>query len=139
MLLFLKKLPISQPALRYLIVGATSFVVEYASFYSMYIPLKVPLITANSVSFGLGLLTSFLLNRVWTFGKGAYSKKASHQLLLYITLALINLAISNILIKILDSLEVDPQIGKIIAISTIAFWNYFFYKVVIFKSSSSTD
>jgi putative flippase GtrA len=117
---------------RYVLAGAGAFVIEYGSFYLMYVRLKGPLYLANSISFGLGLLTSFLLNRLWTFGHKSYSKRTAHQLSFYITLALVNLLLTNVLVGLLKQVEVNPRIGKLIAMIVTSLWNYVLFKAIIF-------
>jgi putative flippase GtrA len=127
------KIHLSESLVRYLVVGSAAFVVEYGSFYLMYSDLKKPLYFANSISFGLGLLTSFLLNRLWTFeSKTEYKKKAAHQLSYYVILSLINLGLTNLLVGLLNADNVNPRWGKLIAMIITSLWNYILFKLIIF-------
>lgn len=128
------KLPISPTLFKYLTVGVTAVVVEYGSFTLMYGVADWQLYVANSISFTLGLLTSFFLNRLWTFGHAdkSYSKKASHQLGFYVALAITNLLLSNILIGLLSQI-LDPRYAKLIVMAGPPIWNYLIFKFVIFN------
>jgi len=129
---------ISQSLAKYLIAGVGAFLVEYGSFYGMYFGLKWPLWVANSISFGLGLLTSFWLNRLWTFGHKSYSKKTAHQLGFYTGLALINLLLTNLLVIGLKHFAaVDPKYGKLAAMVITSLWNYILFKAIIFTHRDS--
>lgn len=132
------RLPISESLLRYLVVGVAAFSIEYGSFYGLYIAVKWPLYLANSISFGLGLLISFLLNRLWTFGGGTYRKKTAHQFGFYIALALINLLLTNLLVGWLKYLGTNPRIGKLAAMLITSLWNYILFKAIIFNRHDST-
>ena len=125
--------------IKYLAVGITAFVIEYGTFYFLYMELGISLIVANSVSFFLGLLTSFAFNRLWTFGKRTYSKNTSHQLLLYFMLAFINLLLTNITVEILIKINIIPSIGKLAAMILTSLWNYVLFKRVIFKHHRSQE
>jgi putative flippase GtrA len=130
---------ISESLMRYLVVGSAAFVAEYGSFYLLYEEAKKPLYLANSVSFGLGLLTSFILNRIWTFeSKAQYSKKTSHQLSYYVILSLINLGLTNLLVAILKGQSVNPKYGKLVAMVITSLWNYISFKLIIFTHNESS-
>ena len=124
---------LSKSLQKYLYVGAGAFAMEYGSFYLMYEVLHIPLIIANSGSFGLGLLTSFLLNRFWTFSTKEYSKKAAHQFGFYVTLALINLVLTNLIVEWLGHMGFNPKYGKLVAMIVTSLWNYMLFKVIIFS------
>jgi len=120
-------------AVRFLTVGSLTFLCEYIVFYVLYVFLNWNLLLANSLSFAVGLSMSFMLNRLWAFKKQDYQRKVHHQAAIYIVLALSNLVINNLIVTGLKALGLDPRIGKIFAIATIAVWNFFAYKYVIFK------
>ena len=136
----MRKLPISQSLFKYLAVGVVAFGVEYGSFYGLFFGAGWPLYAANSISFGLGLLTSFSLNRLWTFGHKSYQKRATHQLGFYVTLALVNLLLTNVFVDLLTQLGMNPRFGKLVAMLITSLWNYFLFKFLIFnhKKNEST-
>jgi putative flippase GtrA len=78
-----------------------------------------------------------MLNRIWAFKKDNYQRKLHHQAVIYIVLALSNLVINNLIVSGLKTAGLDPRIGKIIAIATIAVWNFLIYKYVIFRAGSN--
>jgi putative flippase GtrA len=122
----------SKPLLKYLTGGVGAFLLEYSSFYGLYYGLKWPLYVANSFSFILGLLTSFSLNRLWTFRHKSYHKKTGHQFSLYVGLALTNLLLTNILVQSFVHFGINPKIGKLVAMVITSVWNYALFKMVIF-------
>lgn len=125
---------LKQSIVRYLLVGATAFVAEYTSFYFMYFSLNLPLYGANSLSFILGLTTSFTLNKVWTFGNSDHTKRTTHQLGLYISLAFINLLLTNILVGWLVYSGLSAGISKLAAMIITSLWNFVIYRQIIFKT-----
>jgi putative flippase GtrA len=126
----------SSQALRFLTVGSVTFSCEYAVFYILYVFAQWNLLIANSLSFGVGLTVSFMLNRIWAFKQTNYQRKIHHQAAIYIALAITNLVINNLIVGTLKTLGLDPRLGKIIAIITIAVWNFLIYKYIIFKEES---
>lgn len=125
--------------IRYLCAGGSAFVAEYSSFYVMYEVFHVRVYVANSISFGIGLLVSFTLNRLWAFGTKKFRQRTYNQLLLYVGLAIVNLMITNVIVGVLKHYTVDPRVGKILAMFSIVCWNFFIFKFFIFASQHSKE
>lgn len=122
---------------KFVLGGSVTFIVEYGIFYALYVNMRWPLLLANSVSFGAGLGISFMFNRLWAFKKPDYKRAAHHQAVLYAILAATNLFMNNLIVGMLKFAGLDARIGKVIAILTIAAWNFLVYKYVIFKEEKS--
>jgi putative flippase GtrA len=121
----------SLPVIRYLLSGGAAVTVEYTSFLLLFYVLSAPLIIGNSLSFLLGMLTSFLMNRQWTF-KGSKGR-IHYQLVLYALLALINMSLTNVLMWQFTTWGMLPFVAKLFIIALCATWNFFIFKKVIFK------
>ena len=119
---------------RYLILGGLAFSVEYASFSVMYYVLGWNVNIANAASFTLALITSFAGNRAWTFRSGNYAKNVLHQFILYVSLALINLALTLGIVALLQAANVQPMYGKLIAMALTSLWNFAIFKFKIFSA-----
>jgi len=117
---------------KYLFGGGITFGTEYITFYFLYVVLLWPLFVANSVSFGIGIMTSFTINRYWAFKSDTHKRAGSHQFIIYCCLALINLGIVNLALGGLQYLGLDPRIGKIVVMLAVPAWNYFIFKKYIF-------
>lgn len=128
------KLTSSSSIYRYLIVGSLAFLTEYCTFLLLYKGLSVQVYVANSLSFCCGLFVSFFLNRLWTFKSDLFQRRGPHQFMMYSALAGMNLLLTNVIIGMLRSFGVTPLLGKIAAMVCIACWNFFIFKLVIFKS-----
>ncbi|MCA9301703.1 GtrA family protein, partial [Candidatus Saccharibacteria bacterium] len=122
---------------RYLVSGGTAFTIEYGSFLALFYLLKFGSITSNTVSFILGLLTSFLLNRLWVFSGDNYQHSSSRQLFSYIILALFNLLLTNVAMIYVVNLGIGAYIAKVILIVMVASWNYIIFKTLIFKNDKT--
>ena len=123
---------IEQRFLHYLVSGVTAFIVEYATFYIL-ISMKWPLVIANSLSFLLALATSFTLNRKWTFGHKEYDKRSTYQLSSYVVLAGINLLLTNLIVELFVHHGLDPMVSKLAAMIITSLWNFFAFKMFVFK------
>jgi len=123
---------LSKSVLRYLLIGGTASVTEYISFLLLLRVLNYPVIVANGLSFCLGLAVSFILNRLWTF-PGIFHKRTTHQLALYVSLALINLLLTLGLVGLFRLMGINPLVGKLIAMAITSLWNFIIFKQFIFN------
>lgn len=120
---------------RYLLGGAITVAFEYGSFYLLYILLDWNLLLANSLSFCVGLVSSFVFNRLWAFNESSFNLKIHHQATIYASLAFINLILNNAIVGLLHLAGTNAMLSKMVAIIMIATWNYFIYKKIIFSAS----
>jgi putative flippase GtrA len=120
---------LSNRPIKFILTGGIAFSVEYTSFIFLVYFVDSNLVISNIVSFGLGLVTSFLLNKNWVFGN---KEKSKRQPILYLALALFNLAVSTLIIGTVGKI-IEPAIIKIVMVIMIAVWNYFIYKYFIFS------
>jgi len=81
----------------------------------------------------VGLVSSFLLNKFWSFNTSHTAKQTAKQGLLVAALVGFNLLITNLVIVYLHKLHIGPEISKIITTGMITCWNYILYKKHIFK------
>ena len=104
---------------RYLVAGGTAFIAEYLTFLSLYYLINFNLVYSNVLSFIAGLVTSFTINKLWVFNSSSIHE-TKKQLVLYISLALLNLALSTVGIRILVEHGLPAGIAKILFIVLIA-------------------
>ena len=117
---------------RYLFVGGSGAFFEYVSFFLLNLFISIVIVT-NAVSFLVGLFYTFFMHRAVTF-KGDYARKGERQLLMYSTLAILNLGISSIMmIVFVEWLSIHPLIAKILNMAFIVLWNFFILNKIIFK------
>lgn len=121
----------------YISMGVLAFLSEYITFYVLWGASK-NVVTAQTISFLIGLTISFLGSRNLTFKAHKlqgyrYSDRA--QIFQFTVLGLVNLFITNIgMVTIINHLHVDPYFSKLIMMGGVAGWNYLLFNWVIFKS-----
>lgn len=124
----------SKKLVNYGLIGITAFVSEFLVF-SLLVTL-IPLIASQSISFGVGLVISFMGNRLITFKTGSFKYSVKRQFISYLTLACINLILTNIIIYIqVEHLELTPLLAKIITMFFVVGWNFLFFQRYIFRSN----
>jgi putative flippase GtrA len=118
--------------IHYVIAGGAAFTIEYGSFLILYYHFHVAAVTANTVSFILGLITSFMLNRLWVFGHKKQHRRVAHQISLYLMIAGINLIITDVVIHFLVQAKIPAFIAKILLVILVACWNFVIFRKIIF-------
>lgn len=119
--------------IKFLISGGTAALVEYLIFLSLS-AIGTNLVASNSISFTSGLVVSYVFNRLWVFSSKSNIKK---QFASYVSLALMNFVISNILIWIfVNNLLIMSPYAKLMTMVMIAAWNYILFSKIIFKDKN---
>ena len=121
---------LSTQFIRYLLVGGTSFGLEYGLFWLLF-HFSTPLLLANTVAYLTIFGLNFMLNRQWTFQS---TGNVQRQILLYVLLVVFNLLASNAVIYLLvNQLLVPALIAKVMVMVMIVAWNFVLYKKVIYR------
>ena len=89
----------------------------------------------------LGFIVNFSMNKFWTFKA---SRENSHhkplvQLELYSGLFIFNYSFTYFLVWGLQQHNIQPGLGKLAAVGCVTIWNYFVYKLTIFKENVDVD
>lgn len=119
---------------KYALVGGTSFLFEYSTFIFALNRLHLGVLAANTISFCVGLITSFSAQRYWTFShpESKYNKRIHHQFALYLVLAIVNFAISTLMVLAIVWLTHNKLLAKLLSVIVVALWNYFVMRQKIF-------
>lgn len=122
-----------RPGIRYLIIGGSVYVFEIAIILVMQWQGASPVL-AVAVSYVLGTLVSFLLQKLVTFGdKRMHHKIVLAQLIATCLLVIFNFGFTLFVTKLF--VHVLPAvISRTIALSICTLWNFYLYKTRIFKS-----
>lgn len=123
---------------KYLCIGVLAFCLEFCSFLLLDTLIGAQLVVAQTVSFLVGLSTSYLGNRFVTFQETSHSAlRAPLQVFSFLILGAVNLIVSNLLLHYLvEDLEVAASLAKIIVMVSITTWNYVIFSKIIFKKRS---
>lgn len=118
---------------RYLVVGSSIYLFEMATILVAQ-RLGASPFWAVALSYGLGTLLAFSLQKFVTFGDRRHHHRVIlSQLLATAALVAWNLLFTLLLTKLLQSL-LPTIVIRTLAIATTTLWNYYLYKTSIFKS-----
>ena len=127
--------------IRFLISGGLAFLIDVLIFVVMYNTTQSTVISSIS-SMSAGFLTSFLLNKYWTFGNkdSGNSAHATHrQLILSLGLFTYNNVITIIAVNLFEYFNESVYVAKGICIIAITTWNYYLYNKYIFRRGDKNE
>ena len=118
--------------LRYLLIGGSSFVLDFGLLFLLHEALSVPLWLATAVAFLASFAFNYLLQRAFSFTSNSAHGPA---LIKYTLLVLFNTVAISLIVSGFDFLGASWEVGKIIATALTTLWNYFFYRFWIFPAN----
>lgn len=124
---------LQRSAYRYLVIGGSVYIFEL-----LVIVLAqrsgATAVWAVAISFCLGTLVSFFLQKLVTFGdKRMHHRILIPQLIATILLVLWNFAFSLLLTRLLEH-NLPAILTRTLAIAITTIWNFYLYKTRIFKN-----
>jgi putative flippase GtrA len=127
---------LQKPAYRYLIVGGSVYVFELLVIVVAQ-SLGASPVWAVAISFSLGTMVSFFLQKLVTFSdKRMHHRILIPQLVATCLLVLWNLGFSVLVTKLLQD-HAPAVITRTIALGITTIWNFYLYKTRIFKTGEN--
>lgn len=124
------------PLLKFLLVGGLSFALDLGLLVVLHEFLGVELVLSTTVAFLVSLVFNFVLQRTFTF-QAANNKSVSAAK--YIALVVVNVAVTDLIVKGFDSMDLWYGIGKVVATVLTTAWNFFLYRHWIFRNDKAAD
>jgi putative flippase GtrA len=117
---------------RYLITGVSVYLFELVIIVIVR-QLGGSAVLATGLSFWLGLITSFVIQKLFTFGdKRTSAGILGPQLIAFSVLVLFNFAFTLFVTHLLEK-SLPATVIRTIALIITTFWNFYLYKTRIFK------
>lgn len=125
---------LKRPGYRYLFIGGSVYVFELAVIV-MAQGLGANAVEAVGLSFWLGLIVSFALQKLVTFGdKRVHHSVLIPQLTAFSLLVLFNFGFTILVAHLLRHV-IPAVLSRTLALGTTTTWNFYLYKTRIFKNS----
>lgn len=125
-----------RPTGRYVIIGGSVYLFELVViFMAQYLGANA--LVAVGLSFWLGLIVSFALQKVVTFGdRRLHRQVLVPQIIAFSTLVLFNFCFTLLVTDILVSL-LPAVVTRTLALGLTTIWNFYLYKTRIFKTDAN--
>jgi putative flippase GtrA len=119
---------------RYVLVGGTTFTIDFGILVSLHSGVSVGIAAATSVAYWASIIYNFILNRYWTFDS---REKASLQrhITAYLMLLILNYFFVVIFVSYASD-HISYIIAKAIAVVIQMIWTYPVYKHYIFTKTT---
>lgn len=117
---------------RYLLVGGTTFVIDFSLLVILHGYLKLNLGASTSVAYWISITYNFMLNRYWTFDAREKESLARH-ISTYLILLIFNYLFTVTFVSIVGA-HINYIIAKALAVGIQMIWTYPVYKKYIFIS-----
>ncbi|MBP2295620.1 GtrA family protein [Azospirillum rugosum] len=124
-------------AVRFALVGLLNTGVDFAVFLALMAVPGTPVLLANACGYGVGVLSSFLLNRSWTFRVRRDEAPLARRLPVFLAFNLVGLALSSLVVGLLVP-AVHPLAAKVAATVATFAWNYWSSRRFVFTTPAST-
>ena len=122
-----------KPLYRYIFIGGISYLIEVALLALLLYSLKLSAVAAVAISFWIGFILSFLLQKLIAFKNTDSSKKTvARQSVLYSLLVAVNYLFTLAFVAALGPL-IGTIVARTIALIVTTGWNYVVYSKFIFK------
>ena len=129
---------INNQLIKFVIIGITVVLIDYI-FYLKLLDIFHDYIISKGLSFILGSMFSYLLNRLWTFNNSQHSSiRLFKFILLYISTLLINVLTNYSFLLFFENFAFKVYISFLIATIISASINYLVMKYYIFNSKKTT-
>jgi putative flippase GtrA len=114
----------------YMVSGGAYFWAGY--FIIVFLTPVIGLWWANILGNGVGVTVNFILERYWVF-KGTKKRAVTVVSGKYIIITAVNFLLNYFILNYLKKAGVPVSIGQFIASAFFTVWNYFWYKLWVFK------
>jgi putative flippase GtrA len=122
-------------SLRFGAVGFLNTGIDLLVFVLLYQVLGLGLVVANVVSYGLGTLNGFFLNKFWTFSETRLNGRVALQLPLYLSIYMVGLLLSTATLWVL-AFMMPVLVAKVLALAVSMVSNFFLSRRFVYGAVS---
>ncbi|WP_162616425.1 GtrA family protein [Xylanimonas allomyrinae] len=116
---------------RFAVVGGGAALLEFAVFAGLIAVGTWPAL-ASLLSFAVGMTSSFVGYRRWTFS-GDQALPMFSQFGAYLALAVVNAVVSATLVQVMVNVGLDARLAKVVMMAAVACWNFAILDRLVFR------
>ena len=118
----------------FLIIGISTVFIDFLSYQFLINLVNLSFDISKGVSFSIGTIYAYFLNRKWTFRKkNSIPRSFSKFIILYTTTMFVNIKVNSSMLDIFSSLNLKIILSFLIATFVSATLNYLGMKFYVFR------
>ena len=118
--------------IKFAVAGAIGACIEIGLFFFFIEFTGLHYLVANFIAISVAIMVNYIISQKWVFETGRHSKKK--EFTFFIGVSIVALLLNQLLMLILvDSVEMNMKVSKIVAIGLVAVYNYLAKKFFVFK------
>jgi putative flippase GtrA len=122
----------------YIVSGGAYFWTGYIFFFVAYRSLHWGLFWAKISADVVGWVVNYGLQRYWVFNSPALSKHRVDVTKRYLIITGVDFLLDYLIVRELNVAGLTPYLGQFVSAGFFTVWNYLWYKLWVFPSSSPT-
>ena len=118
--------------LRFAVIGLVTTTLDFVLFSLLAVGAGIQPVAANVVSYSCGIVTSFVLNRSWTFGVARDTPGVKRHAMRFLASNIAGLLLSSTLVALLVLVLPDVA-AKAVSVPLVFVWNYAVVRFWVFR------
>lgn len=118
--------------IKFTVAGVIGAGIEISLFILMVDFMGIFYLTANLIAISIAVIVNYIISQKWVFDSGRYSKKV--EFAAFMGVSFFALLLNQLFMWLMvDSLELDTTISKVLAIGLVAVFTFVAKKFFVFK------
>ena len=118
--------------IKFAVAGAIGACIEIGLFFFFIEFTGLHYLVANFIAISVAIMVNYVISQKWVFETGRHSKRK--EFVFFIGVSIVALLLNQLFMFILvDSVEMNMKVSKIVAIGLVAVYNYLAKKFFVFK------